>query len=75
MSTPAEKFTSRDTDPDISAIDSIFQAQQRTALEWRRSTAAERISRIKRLLALVQDNSERIYQAAYADFLSVIGSK
>ncbi len=30
MSTPAEKFTSRDTDPDISAIDSIFQAQQRT---------------------------------------------
>ena len=44
MSTPAEKFTSRDTDPDISAIDSIFQAQQRTALEWRRSTAAERIS-------------------------------
>ncbi|WP_370299752.1 aldehyde dehydrogenase family protein [Abyssibacter sp.] len=68
MSTPAEKFTSRDTDPDISAIDSIFQAQQRTALEWRRSTAAERISRIKRLLALVQDNSERIYQAAYADF-------
>jgi len=68
MSTPAEKFPATDAAPDVASIDAIFKSQQETALRWRRSTAAERIERIKRLVALIQDNTDRIYQAAYADF-------
>lgn len=68
MSTPAEQLAASDTAPDVAAIDTIFRSQQATALQWRRSTPAERIERIKKLVALVQDNTDRIYAAAHADF-------
>lgn len=69
MSTAAEQLAqSIDQAPDTDAIDRIFRQQQDTALAWRRSTARERIDRIKRLRALVEDNAERIYAAAKADF-------
>jgi aldehyde dehydrogenase (NAD+) len=52
------------TDP----LTALFYAQEKTALLWRTSAAAERIARIKRLLVAVRGRKEALLQAAAADF-------
>jgi aldehyde dehydrogenase (NAD+) len=46
----------------------LFAAQWDTALRWRTSTAAERVGRIKRLLAAIRSHREELLQAAATDF-------
>lgn len=49
-------------------IDQVFAAQQITAEKWRSSTATERISRLKMILAWIKENKKEIHKAIYADF-------
>lgn len=53
---------------DRAAIQQVFEKQQGTALQWRESTAAERITRIKRLRDAVLEKNDEIVKAAAADF-------
>jgi aldehyde dehydrogenase (NAD+) len=46
----------------------LFDGQRKTALAWRTSTAAERVARIRRLLAAIQDHRAELLAAAAADF-------
>ena len=46
----------------------LFDGQEETALRWRTSSAAERVARIKRLLAAIRGCREELLQAAAADF-------
>jgi aldehyde dehydrogenase (NAD+) len=46
----------------------LFAGQEETALRWRTSSAAERVARIKRLLAAIRGCREVLLQAAAADF-------
>lgn len=45
----------------------VLAAQQKTALQWRHSTAAERIERIQRLKESVLAHRQAIYDALYTD--------
>lgn len=45
----------------------VFASQQKTAAEWRHSTAADRIERIQRLKESVLAHSSEIYDALYQD--------
>lgn len=49
-------------------LKALFDGQERTALHWRISPAAERVARIKRLLAAIRGRREELLQAAAADF-------
>ena len=49
-------------------LKALFDGQERTALRWRTSPAAERVARIKRLLAAIRGRREELLQAAAADF-------
>ncbi|MCS6967251.1 MAG: aldehyde dehydrogenase family protein [Bernardetiaceae bacterium] len=49
-------------------LNSIFAQQQQTALEFRKSTAKERIERIKRLVAAIEKNEADLVNAVYTDF-------
>jgi aldehyde dehydrogenase (NAD+) len=51
-----------------SATRRVFESQQQIALEWRDSTAAERISRVLKLRDAVLANRDSLYEAAYQDF-------
>lgn len=55
-------------DVDKDAIAQVFARQQETAIRWRRSTAEERIARIKRLRDGVIARTEDIRAAGAADF-------
>ena len=46
----------------------LFDAQGETALRWRTASAAERVARIKRLLAAIRRRREELLQAAAMDF-------
>lgn len=46
----------------------VFEKQQAKALEWRTSTAKERLARINKLKDALLDRREDLYKAAYADF-------
>lgn len=65
MSSPLVPQAAPQPDQDIQRI---FDAQRETALRWRRSTAQERLARIKRLREAVLDHREELYQAGAADF-------
>ncbi len=54
--------------PDMGRINEVFARQQAQALRLRKSTAAERIQRLKRLRQAVEDHRQAIYEAAHADF-------
>ncbi len=66
------------TQPHVSAVPSaeaspekmlaVFEAQQATALRWRESTAAERITRIKRLRDAMMAQREAFYAAFAQDY-------
>src|ERR1700694_938756 len=49
-------------------LTALFDGQRKTSLAWRTSTAAERVERIKRLLASVRRHRADILAAAAADF-------
>ena len=49
-------------------LKTLFDGQEQTALHWRISSAAERVTRIKRLLAAIRTRREELLQAAAADF-------
>ncbi|MGQ0622985.1 MAG: aldehyde dehydrogenase family protein [Panacagrimonas sp.] len=49
-------------------ISRVFEAQRDTALRWRRSTAQERILRIKRLRDAVLEHRDALYEAGAKDF-------
>ena len=49
-------------------LTALFDAQRDTALQWRMSTAAERVGRIKRLLAAIRSHRDELLVAAAADF-------
>jgi aldehyde dehydrogenase (NAD+) len=49
-------------------LTALFDAQGPTALSWRTSSAAERVGRIKRLLAAIRRSREELLRAAAADF-------
>jgi aldehyde dehydrogenase (NAD+) len=55
-----------DADPQF--MQSVFEAQRDTALQWRRSTAAERIARIERLRERMLAHREDLYRAFEQDF-------
>ena len=46
----------------------VFERQFDTAIAWRRSTADERIARIKKLKAAVLAHTEALHKAMYLDF-------
>lgn len=46
----------------------LFEAQRGTSLQWRTSTATERVARIKRLLDAVHAHREALLTAAATDF-------
>lgn len=48
-------------------IQRVFALQQETALQWRHSTAAERIARIKKLKEAVLEHRQDIYDALMSD--------
>jgi aldehyde dehydrogenase (NAD+) len=50
------------------ALQELFDAQGATALRWRTSSAAERVGRIKRLLAAIRNSRQDLLRAAAADF-------
>jgi aldehyde dehydrogenase (NAD+) len=49
-------------------LTALFDGQRKTALAWRTSTAAERVERIKRLLASIRRHRADILAAAASDF-------
>jgi aldehyde dehydrogenase (NAD+) len=49
-------------------VKALFAGQAPTALSWRTATAAERVARIKRLLAAIRKYREELLAAAAADF-------
>jgi len=50
-------------------LKALFDAQEETALRWRSTpAAAERVTRIKRLLAAIRGRRDELLQAAAADF-------
>ncbi|MCK9283856.1 MAG: aldehyde dehydrogenase family protein [Rhodocyclaceae bacterium] len=51
-----------------SDISRVFAAQRETALQWRTSTAKERIGRIRRLHDAVLDYRSQIHEAGFKDF-------
>ena len=64
MATAVSFFPSQST----ARIREVFESQRQTALRLRTSTAAERISKIKKLRDAVLANTEAWYEAGYADF-------
>ena len=69
MSVAAQKLAEPIFNDQVRAdIDRVFTAQQAYALELRKSTAEERIAKIKKLLEAVENRREDIYAACYADF-------
>src|SRR6218665_1145653 len=61
--------TGADTlDADLQLMQQVFDAQQTTALAWRRSTAEERIERIKRLRDGMLEQRDALYEAFMQDF-------
>lgn len=49
-------------------IKRVFEKQQAHALRLRASSAQERIARLKKLKAMVMDNTDAIHKACHADF-------
>jgi aldehyde dehydrogenase (NAD+) len=49
-------------------LTALFEGQKETSLLWRRATAADRVARIKRLLAAVHAHHGELLSAAAADF-------
>jgi aldehyde dehydrogenase (NAD+) len=49
-------------------LTALFDAQRETSLQWRTSTAAERVARIERLLAAIRSHHDELLAAAAADF-------
>lgn len=56
------------TGADKERIRAVFAAQRDTMLRWRRSTAADRIARIQRLVDAVNAHSDAIIEAGAKDF-------
>src|SRR5512140_290905 len=56
----------RESDPQ--RMRAAFEAQHETALRWRRSTARERIARIRRLREAMLAHREALYAAFRDDF-------
>ncbi len=53
---------------DVEQIKKVFAAQQATAIQWRESTANQRIERIKKLREAVLANRDDFYQAFAKDY-------
>ena len=53
---------------DHEEIRRVFAAQRETMLAWRRSTAAERLGRIQRLVDAVRSHTDEIIEAGAKDF-------
>lgn len=72
MSAVIQSITSRAQGSDLSALRTdirrIFDKQQAQAIRLRRSTAAERIAKIRKLLDAIEAHRPEIYRALYADF-------
>lgn len=56
------------TESDAAAIRAVFDAQLPTSLQWRTSSAAERIARLKRLRVALLARREEFYAAFDADY-------
>lgn len=52
----------------VDALQQQFELQKQYSLSLRGSTAKMRIAKLKKLLKVVQDNQQAMYDAAYADF-------
>ena len=52
----------------LDSLQALFDGQAQTALRWRTSPAAERVARIRRLLAAIRGHRDELLQAAAADF-------
>lgn len=52
----------------ITAITDVFAAQQKTAIKLRKSTADERIAKLKKLAATIEKYEPAFIEAMYADF-------
>ncbi|MFN3529548.1 MAG: aldehyde dehydrogenase family protein [Bacteroidia bacterium] len=50
------------------ALEEVFAAQQKQALQWRTSTAAQRIQLLKALKTEVEQHEDALIHALYADF-------
>ena len=66
--TPAPHIGKQTMDEPNSEMARVFEAQRDTMLRWRRSTAQERIARIRKLHDAVLDYRVRIQEAGYKDF-------
>ncbi len=53
---------------DPAQMQRVFDAQQETALRWRQSTVAERLTRIKRLREAMLAKREDFYEAFASDY-------
>lgn len=51
-----------------SAIEATFISQQKTAKQWRSSTAEERIERLNRIKNWIKKNQDEIRNSLWADF-------
>ena len=66
--TPAPHIGKQTMDEPNSEMARVFEAQHDTMLRWRRSTAQERIARIRKLHDAVLDYRVRIQEAGFKDF-------
>jgi aldehyde dehydrogenase (NAD+) len=46
----------------------LLLLQKKTAIQWRSSSATERISRLKKISSWIKDHQKEIHQSLYADF-------
>jgi aldehyde dehydrogenase (NAD+) len=60
--------TATDNAAPTAGIADVFERQQARARQWRTSTAAERIARIRKLLKAIEAYEYHLYLAAKADF-------
>ncbi|WP_448519773.1 aldehyde dehydrogenase family protein [Rhodoflexus sp.] len=56
------------TETGVASITDVFSAQQKTAIKLRKSTADERIAKLKKLIAVVEKHEQAFIDAMYADF-------